>query len=58
MTAQRADLSQSGGRLGVGSFHFTDFYATARAFEKVAVLIKLFAMTPSPTHRCMPSSPW
>jgi hypothetical protein len=38
---------------------FVDFrYAAARAFEKVAVLTKLLAMTPNPTHRCMPSSPW
>ena len=33
-------------------------YAVVRAFEKVAVLTRLFAMTPNPTHRFMPSSPW
>ena len=59
MTAQRAVLSQSGGRLAARSFHFTDFsYAVARAFKNVAVFTRLFAMTPSPTHRCIPSSPW
>ena len=26
--------------------------------DHVAVLTKLFAMTPNPTQRCMPSSPW
>ena len=33
-------------------------YAAARAFTKVAVLMRLSAMTPSPTHRAMPSGPW
>ena len=59
MTAQRADLSRSRGRVDDRSFHFTDSrYAVARALEKVAVLTRLFAMTPNPTQRCIPSSPW
>jgi hypothetical protein len=33
-------------------------YAAARAFVKVAMFIRLSAMTPNPTHRCMPSTPW
>lgn len=31
-------------------------YAVARAFKKVAALMRLLAMTPKPTQRCMPSS--
>ena len=33
-------------------------YAVVRFLEKVAVLTKLFAITPKPTQRCIPSSPW
>ena len=33
-------------------------YAVARALVKVAMFIRLSAMTPKPTHRCMPSTPW
>jgi hypothetical protein len=59
MTARGAVLSRSRGRLHVRSFRYARFiYAVARAFEKVAVLTKLFAMTPKPTQRFMPSSPW
>lgn len=32
-------------------------YPAARAFKKVAVLIRLSAMMPSPTHRAMPAVP-
>jgi hypothetical protein len=43
---------------GVRSFQVADVYAAARTFEKVAMLTKLFAMTPKPTQRFTPSSPW
>jgi hypothetical protein len=32
-------------------------YAVARAFVKVAMFIRLSAITPKPTQRCMPSTP-
>jgi hypothetical protein len=48
----------SGGRPTGRSFHFTLFrYAVARASKTVAVLTRLFAMTPRPTHRAVPSAP-
>ena len=61
MTAPHLFLGRSGGQLAVRSIHFTVhsvLYAVARDRKKVAVLIKVFAMTLSPTHRFMPSSPW
>ena len=36
---------------------FRRFRYPARAFKKVAVLIKLLAMTPRPTHRAVTSAP-
>jgi hypothetical protein len=32
-------------------------YTAARVFKKVAVLTRLFAITPRPTHRAVPSAP-
>ena len=59
MTAQEPVLLASGGRPAVRSFQFIGFssYAVARAFKNVAVLTRLFAMTPSPTQRAVPSAP-
>ncbi len=54
MTAQRAALSRSGGRLSVRSFHCAPMslpvYVVARAFKKVAMFTRLSAMTPSPNY--------
>ena len=41
------------------SIHLIVFsHAAALAFTNAAMFLKLSAMTPSPTHRAMPSVPW
>ena len=60
MTVAEAVFSaHRGGRLPVRSFlsFLRVRYAVARVFKNVAVLIRLLAMTPSPTQRAMPSAP-
>jgi hypothetical protein len=61
MTAQRLSLPHLSGRRAVQSIHSPlstcVLYVVARAFTKVAVLIRLLAITPSPTHRAVPSAP-
>jgi len=39
------------------SFHLTGSFMQRSARKNIAVLIRLFAMTPSPTQRAVPSAP-
>jgi len=59
MTARGPVLLGSGGQVDDRSYQVTRFlYAVVRGLKNVAVLTRLFAMTPNPTQRFMPSSPW
>jgi hypothetical protein len=58
MTVRKPSFSSSSSRPASDRFIPPVFYAMARAFKNVAVLIRLFAMTPRPTQRAVPSAPW
>jgi len=59
MTARESFFWRSCGRLAVRSFHVVvSLYAAARTLAKLAMFIRLSAMTPKPTQRCMPATPW